>query len=394
MNLSSISFSSDIPNNTLSQIIKEKNVKHLNVFIDWKNTAIGLFVNDIIEEILNNSSFGNKMDSSIFQNIIYTCSVWKKFCSELGASCSIYICNDYGQSVYHKGILPEYKQNRELSSSNYHDVARKEIFEIRDRNLDIAEKVINGLDGCYLFNLKQIESDFLPYYLLTRKLETNDTDLNVICTNDKDLFQILKLKNTIIYSKKRGVKSIYDEKNIFNYYFELDKPTKSKQTKYLKFLENVNLEYFPVMLSFVGDPTDNFKGLENVGKKRVLEMFSDKKIVDKLIGPFSDIHDRIDKGEKLLIEDSVGLNELDVKWQMAIRENDKLKNSFLLADFESLCRWLDKRDELIKSEALKYIDNRLNKNTIQKIASKRVLWDIIKKLENNKLNEDMIEYLF
>jgi len=145
--------------------INFKKYDTINVYIDLKNAAIGLFVKDIAEEIIYNSrNYDKNIDSSIFQSIVLIVNNWIKFIKHLGKKYNIIFTNDIGESVYHTSICSNYKSNRKVRNTTmeYYD----ELANIRNNNVQLAEKIVNRFNNVYFYNLLFLESDFLSYYLI------------------------------------------------------------------------------------------------------------------------------------------------------------------------------------------------------------------------------------
>lgn len=391
-----ISYASDPPFDVLDTVVNNNDYKTLNVFVDFKNCSTALFISDVIADIVNNSSGGNKMDSSIFQSLIYTIYVWKKYAKQKNIKCNIFITNDYGRSTYHRSINDKYKLNRDITFSTMHEQL-EEIYEIRDRNLDLAESIINKIPDCYLFNLNHLESDFLSHFIISRVFKSDPSYLNIICSNDKDMYQSLNLDNVIIYNKKKGNKTILTKHNVLRHFFEIDK-SGTKQLQELDMLKNVDLKYFSTMLCIMGDTSDNIAGIKGLGKKTLLKMFSNTKIIKLLFEDIDKLKSRVNNNQTFLVEGNVGISELksiNPFWETIILNNNMIKNNFKLVDFEMLCEWIEKKDTTTKVDYFNYIYNRINKTNITLIENYKDLFDTLKnKLADLQLEEIHIKELF
>jgi len=383
------------PTQAINDIIKEKNPKTLHVYIDIKNVAISLFVESVCAEILNVSECGGYLDSSIFQSFFYISSEWKKYAIARNLHLKIFLITDIGRSEsYHKKIDKRYKENRDIVGHTS-PVGSTKIKEIRDQNFNLGDQICNKFEDIFFFNLKFLESDFLSYYLISRKFQNDDSILHIICSSDHDLYQNLLFSNTVQIYKSRQIKVTMDYRQIFTNWSHVEKSGAKNKSKKYESISKLNPWYFPAMMGITGDAGDDVEGVRGVGALTVLNMFDDQEIVMKLIGTPQELDDRVASGGKFFKEDEIGLKNLSKKWQKVFLENDLVTRSFKLVSFEQLSRYLENSSLLEDKKYLKYIDDVLEKKDVDMMPSAySFLTAIHGTLSDNYLTEDMIDPLF
>lgn len=379
------------PPNILSNIIDERRPNSLYVYIDLKNVLTSLFIEDVVREIVLNSQTMNNMDSSIFQSIIYISSYWKKFAEDRGLNSKIFICSDIGKSTYHRSIYSKYKYRRDIINSSA-DIGET-IKKIRDKNFLLAENICNKLPNVYFFCLKYLESDFLPYYLITRKFK-EDNIFHVVCSNDKDLYQTLINDNIIQLYRKNKENVIISRESILSSYLKLNKSNIKNKEEKLNKISKIEKDYLPSMMAIVGDNVDDIPGIDGIGPVSIINLFSQTDIANVLLGSLGEIEDRISNGGKLFLEDKIGMNQMSDLWRKVFIRNDDITMSYKLISFESLCRWLEKEDNTEKLKYIRYVDKLLNKNEIKIIPTAKSFITSLQIIEDLYLTEDVVNNLF
>ncbi len=372
---------------------KNEELDTVHFYIDLKNCAVGLFIEDVVKELIETKNHLNGgVDSTIFQSIILTIGNWKNWAAKRKKNIKIFVTNDQGKSVYHKGILPEYKANRAVTNTTlakYQD----ELNVVRHKNFELAESITNKLNDVFFFNLKFLESDFLSYYLITRTYKEQDNILHVIASNDKDHYQTLNEKNTVMFTRRAGVTKLYDKNTVLRDFVKIKSDTSiEKELELIKTISNIDPTYSPILLSFSGDTSDNVPGIKSVGNITAAKMFAEQRIVKALIGTLDDAINRVQSGGKLLDESALPFSTLGKNWQKAVRENDVITNAFRVISYEMLCKYLEEENTTNKIEMLEYIKNILEKKSIEivteSIADK--FMGMFKKIPDIRLDDSEI----
>lgn len=379
------------PPRVLTDIIKEREPESLYVYIDLKNVLRSLFIEEVVREIVLNSQTMNNIDSSIFQSIIYTTSYWKNFAEQRGLSAKIFICSDIGKSSYHRSIYDKYKYRRDIMNTSA--AIGDKIKKIRDKNFLLAENICNKLPDVYFFCLKYLESDFLPYYLITRKF-TNENIFHVVCSNDKDLYQTLTGDNVLQMYRANKISSILNRGSIIPTYLKVNKQNTKNRAEKLEKISRINREYLPVMMAIAGDDVDDIPGIDGVGPVSIINLFSQTETASNLIGTKDELEDRISKGGNVFVEDRMGLSQMSDLWRKIFIRNEFITRSYKLISFESLCRWLEDRSNTNKMEYINYVDKLLNKDGIHIIPTAKSFMTSLQIIEDLYLTEDTIGNLF
>jgi hypothetical protein len=188
----------------LEEIIDSRKYSNIKVYIDFKNIAVSLYLEEVARDIVSNSQH-NYLDSTIFQSVLCTLAWWKNYSILHRVGCDVYFFSDGGKSSYHRSILPSYKASRSIS--NLRDPQLYEdLFMVREKNTLLSESIVNRLPNAYFFNLKFLEADFVPYYLITRCFPDEEDTLHIVVSNDKDMYQNLNRENVVQIYTKNGTR--------------------------------------------------------------------------------------------------------------------------------------------------------------------------------------------
>ncbi|MCK5016584.1 MAG: hypothetical protein KAS32_05860 [Candidatus Peribacteraceae bacterium] len=401
------------PVKELTDLVTKFKPKKLNVYIDLKNTLVSLFVPSVANDILVTSrTLDSGLDTTITQATLLISSVWKKYADRLGLDVELFICTDRGKSCYHRGIHKDYKANRLLSDmvggttevlsldpktlnkKEYQKYCLAWAKQARDLNTKISEPIVNTIPGVHYYCLKSLEADFLPYYLISRKFKDEEGILHVVCSGDKDLYQILNLKNTVMLYKRKQKKYIVSRSSIIPLYSKFHTMSQSAKVKKSKILSLVKPDDIVAAMALAGDVSDNIPGVEGVGEITSVDMISNQDVYKKLVGTIQEAEDRVSEGGKFLKEDEIGISSLSNKWKKALISNDVVTASFKMISFEILCRWLENKSTTEKMDYLNYIDKITYKTDIIQSPSAKALHAVISQLEDYKLEDKTITNLF
>lgn len=251
----------------LDNVLAINNKKKLNLFIDVKGCATSLFQEWAVKIIVTNSQ-GNQIDTSLFSAVLQFIAYHKEYAVKRDIDLNIYFFMESGKSTYHLDIYKDYKANRKSTDLFGLDLPTKELFfKVLDTNYTVLERIVNKIPNCCFIRLKYLEADFVPYYLLKYGLKKEDVDnsVNIIYSNDKDMYQCLFEKN--IYQFCRSYKhikmvsheDIYD--NWIKVHIDSEKPA----------------SWFPLILAILGDSSDGFNGVFRIGPSKLKDCFEDIK---------------------------------------------------------------------------------------------------------------------
>lgn len=394
------------PPQGFEEIIEQVQPEQINVYLDMKNAMTSMFVPNVIEEIVFNTKNNGKLDSSIFQSLVMYASWWRRFCLARNLRCSVHIASDYGRSAYHQSIYERYKENRRVSTTKLTPYD-EEFQEIKAKNTDLAANVINKIPNAHFYLLSMLEADFVPYYLITRKY--NDPKiLHIICSNDHDMYEAITQPNIIQLFKCRGVSKILTDSSCIYGFLGIDKQSINSKTKILDKLNEFDPKYLSALMAVIGDSGDDVPGVDGVGPKKALDLFSDMSVIMDLLGTPEEIDDRV--AENGLFLKPFDTNKDYGAWNKVLQAkvlrdkkkpelgtydiNELLTNSFKLQSFEQLCRWLERRDTTSKYAWLKYLSDVADKTIHEIIPSSRAFIGAASRLDDNYLTEAMMDAFY
>jgi len=321
---------------------------------------------------------------------------WKKYANRRGLDFEIFFCSDKGGSVYHTNIDSQYKANRKIGYVDLPDYYT-DLVNIRRQNFELAEKLLNKIPCMNVFLLKFLESDFLPYYVIDRHYP-DDNILNIVLSNDKDVYQACFGENTFMLYKNRGTTFLLDKNTVVGKYLGVDKASQKIKEKRVKELREFDMEYLAAMMAIIGDAGDGIPGIKGIGPVAAFKLFQDKEIVNTLIGSPQKLVERVvlNHGSFIDVDRVSDLSSIDVSkvWNKVIENNDLVTRAFKMISFEALSTWVDKGPELKCSEHKKYIEDILDSSKYGTSNSPRVLVESLKRLPDLNFDIEEIEVLY
>jgi hypothetical protein len=310
----------------LDEIVSYGNYKKITIFIDLKNTLQTLYMEHAIVNIIENTKKSKYKDSSIFSSVISFLSFHKIYGIKRGLDIDFILFFETGQSYYHKNISNKYKISRKIDDLYGLKRADRELFfEILHSNYAVIDKACNRLPGVKVVRIPNLEADFLPYYLLSRKKILYDGSVCYITySNDHDLWQVAA-KDSYIYSKAAKSRKIIKAGTIMYNYLKK---------------ENVIPDvYLPLAMSVIGDPGDDVYGVDKVGPARFLEMFDE---LISLTGNMGEIYRKVENNLPLIDPIPTKIKNKYLKTVVDAEVKDKIISKNLrLVSFELISRALD-----------------------------------------------------
>ena len=360
----------------LDEIVSYNNYKNLTIFVDLKNVLQSTYMEHAIVNIVESTKKSRTVDTSIFSSLISFLSFHKIYGIKRGINTRFIIFFEMGHSYYHKNISKTYKISRAIDDLYGLDkVDRDLFFSVLQANFQLIEKACNKIPNLSVVRLSNLEADFVPYYILTRKLVENNGETGfVIYSNDHDMWQCLT-NNVFVFSKAGKNKKIIKHGKIVN--------------EYLKRENNISDEYYPLVMSIIGDPGDDVTGVNGVGPKRFIDVFPD---ILNMVGSMNELYDKVEKGKDIfnIIPDCSSNKHLGNIVSSEI-ENKTISNNLKLVSFELISRFLEnpKTTETLerRNELMRVITEE------KKIASPEAMK---KALEMNKvfIEEASIDFLY
>jgi hypothetical protein len=336
------------------------NCDHINFFMDLKNIMQTVYLEFAVRYMINDSKEKGSVSSWIFESFIAYIGFHKDYVMSRGKTCNFYVFFETGDSGYHKRLDKRYKANRSIDKAfglEEHEMRFNR--EIWQKNLILIEKAGSKLPDVTVFHMKNLEADFIPYYLMSRnKVNMSENVLNITYSTDHDLYQ-----NTLVgdksytYWRRRQEFKIFDKHKIVKN-FSGDKKTMK---------EFADCKYYPLLIAMCGDPGDNVAiPIKRAGVVRI----------NKIVAEFAEICGGMEKiyetasnlsNDKLIPDELVNtLNIENTLLRRFVEENDKVLLNLRLMSFEVLSRVLDNAPTGTMIESRKHIDEMLNnKKTAQ-----------------------------
>ena len=167
--------------NILDEIVSYGDYKKLTIFMDLKNNLQTTYMEHAIINIIEASKKSKFKDTSIFSSVISFLGFHKIYGMKRGIDINFIIFFESGQSYYHKNISKKYKISRRIDDLYGLERADRELFyEVLHANYRLIEKVCNRLPNIKVIRLPNLEADFIPYYLLSRKKISYDGEVGYI----------------------------------------------------------------------------------------------------------------------------------------------------------------------------------------------------------------------
>lgn len=388
-----------VPSKYLLEDINNKCNK-IHVYVDFKNILRSLYVSDISEQLTASHNSGGSVSSLIFQSILFLFSDWKEQCDRYNIELDMYVFSDVMPSNYHTSIDTGYKSSRKIGKST--STLSEDVLEVRQKNTELGYSIYNKLPNMYMFYLRSLESDFIPYWLITRKFKEDTDTFHVILSNDKDMFQILKYPNTCQIYKMGGTLHELSGITAFFRYYGLNKETDVfKYNKLGDTVKNMDKGYLLASMAMSGDVADDVPGIPGVKERTSLHLLSDNELNLYLLGSPDELEDRVSSGGNFF-KDNINwsVDKVGSKWHKLINKvgSDKIDDictkSYRLISFECLCRWLEEKDTTNKINTLRNMNSILDKLDVKPIPDSKVFFSSIKSLKDCFLTEYESDVIF
>ncbi len=317
----------------LDEITSYNDYKTLNIYIDLKNCLQSLYMEHAIVNIVESTIKSNITDSSIFSSLISFLSFHKLYAIKRNINVNFIIFFETGKSYYHQNISKKYKISRKIDDLYGLEKEKRELFfDVQHKNLRLIERACSKFPNTAVICLPHFEADFIPYYLLSRKIIDVSSDIaHVVYSNDHDLLQTLTAsKNVYVFQKIKAIKRIIKSGQAMN--MELKKEGNWPDTLQ------------PLAMSVIGDPGDDVDGIKGVAAGRFVPMLP--QLLDIIPGwngtDLNGLFDTIRKKEPIFDltnyrNSNKYLNKVIEKEQ----EENLISNNLRLVSFELLSREME-----------------------------------------------------
>lgn len=357
--------------------------KRVNFYIDLKNITQTVYLEFVVKYLVHDTTETGRVSPWIFMAFLKYLVYHKKWALKNGIDARFYVFFESGSSFYHAQHYKDYKSKRKIDQ--FYGLSRADVDLFRDiwqKNLMLIEKACHKMANISVIHLKRLEADFVPFYIMSRGLVESGQDiLHFTYSTDKDLFQnTIAAENSIIFRRVKKDLRIIQKGDIIELY------TKKKN--------EINPEYFPVLLALTGDSGDDVPQLKKgLGVVSCLKMINE---VVEICGSPNDIIEKSHKGE-MLFENEVGVKNRNTNIRTVCELEKEFRRNVNLVSFECLCRNIDNPRHTNWLEIRKYLQQRVAENT-QK-ASKDALKSAMEQLgifiseyEFSLLMDEVISY--
>jgi hypothetical protein len=340
----------------LDEVITSGKYDTLNLYFDIKNNLQSLYMQHTIVNIVESTLTSKFTDSSVFEAVMQFLSFHKIYAANRNIKINFFIFMETGRSNYHLNISKTYKISRRIDDLYGLDREKRDLFfTVLQKNFMLLEKAGNRMPNIKVIRLQNLEADFIPYYLITRKIvDTSPNVGHIIYSNDHDMLQCLN-DNVFVYVKVPKVKRLVRKNEALQ--------------SYLKFRECVPDSYLPLIMAIIGDIGDNVDGIKGIGGKTIEKIIEE---VVQLTGGIENLFHNVVKGKPIFNPDltSHPNKYINTIVQKELTENTISKN-LKLVSFEILSRFLDDPMSTEMLEKRKMIENVLKANEVVDIERMR-----------------------
>lgn len=359
----------------LDEVLTSGSYKNINFFFDLKNNLQSLYMKHEIENLIETTLLSKRTDSTIFESVLDFLAFHKTYAANRNINVKFYFFLESGKSNYHLNISKKYKISRRIDDLYGLDREKRELFfNIIQKNFMLLEKALNRMPNVHVIRLPYLEADFVPYYLISRKLVDMDETAQVIYSNDHDLLQCLITEDVYTFVKVPKVKKLVKKGQALK--------------SYLKFSTDKYDEYLPLIMAIIGDTGDDVYGVKGIGGKTI------EKIIDEVItltGSVENLYSNVMDRKQIFSSD---LENHPNKYINSIIEKERtenlITNNLKLVSFEILSRFLDNPVNTEMLEKRKIIENTLNNKEIVEMSKiKKAL-----ELARVYVNDDTLESIY
>lgn len=340
----------------LDETLTSGNYNTLNLYVDVKNVLQTLYMKHAIVEIIENTLRSNFIDSSIFESVMHFLSFHKIYAASRNIKVNFFLFLESGRSSYHLNVSKKYKISRKIDDLYGLDREKREKFtEVVQKNFMLLEKAANKMPNVKVIRLQNLEADFVPYYLITRKLVDTSSNIgHLIYSNDHDLLQCLR-DHVYVYVKVPSVKKLIKKNQALE--------------SYLKFTAKYPDDYLALVMSIIGDQGDDVDGVPKIGGKTAEKIIED---VVQLVGGIENLYQNVVKGNQIFDSSLTSHPNKYINTIIEKESKEKLiSNNLKLVSFEVLSRFLDDPVSTEMVEKRKVIENTINNNEIVELEVMR-----------------------
>jgi len=359
----------------LDEIVSYSDYDTLNLYLDLKNNLQSLYMQHAIINLVESTLMSNYINTAVFESLLSFLSFHRLYAVKRKININFYIFFETGRSSYHTNISKKYKISRKIDDLYGLEREKRELFvEIVQKNLQLIDKACNLMPGVKIIRVPNLETDFIPYYLLRNSLvDTSPNVAHVIYSNDHDLYQCLN-DDVYVFCKVGKKKKIIKKNEVMN--------------EYLKFKNNFPDEYLPFAMAIIGDTGDDVYGVSGIGPKRASELLDE---MVSLVGGIEKLYDDVFNSTPIFqFGDSTFKNKYINQIVDQEAKNSLISNNLRLVSFELLSRELDSPSTTEMIEKKEFVLRILRNNKQARLESMK------KALEMNRvfIDRDILEVIY
>ena len=311
----------------LDEFVTKNNYKVLNLYIDLKNCLQTVYMEHAVVNMIESTRRSQFVDTSMFSALLAFLNFHKTYSIKRNIHINFFIFFETGRSTYHLEIQKTYKQKRLLDDLYCLDKESKELFrDIGQKNLQLIEKAFNRVPYVKVIRLHQLEADFVPHYLIGRKLTTQPNTCHVIYSNDHDMHQTLIYDDVFIFRKVKQMKYIVSRNNAMT--MELKRDTE------------IDISYHPLYLAIAGDEGDDVYGIGSIGPATFIKIFP--QLNEMIGGDMNTLYDNVlHKRDIFDMSKYTNPNKYIDLILQAEKESNKISNNLKLVSFELISRMFE-----------------------------------------------------
>jgi len=239
-----------------------------------------------------------------------------------------HIFYESGVSYYHTNLSKEYKVSRRIDDLYGLDKEKRDVFfKVLSKNYQLIEKALVRIPDIKVIRMKNLEADFIPYYLIKNQMVDNGPHIsNIVYSNDHDLLQTLEAApNVFIFQKAGKTKRIVKRGEAVKTYLKCD--------------EDYPDSFLPISMAIMGDPGDDVGGIRGIGKKRVVPILYD--FVGN-VGGVEKLYDNVYAGRPIFHTDGSEIKNKIMRMVFdAEQQSGLISRNLKLVSFELLRRFVD-----------------------------------------------------
>jgi len=242
------------------------NTSKFNIFINLESVINKLSSSSIDQylKVKEDRSF------ELISNIINLAAHYRLFFTKNKVYSKVYIYTGNPSTKHYKNhiVLPEYRSYYQHKYSG--DPNNFVLNSVLNESIPFTKIILEYVEGVYLIQGDGIESSLIPH-IITKG--SDEEYINFIVTTDKYDYQYA-CKNFYIIRPKRDDSYVISKENLIT---ELKLESKIVNDK------NINAQYYPFILSILGDKYRSIEKLKRIGLSTIIKMVN-KAISINIIG--------------------------------------------------------------------------------------------------------------